>query len=74
MENEMLKELRMENRAQAVAFLKSLWLAEPQPCPLCGGRLEYLHRKAKKSNSDWRCTACGKVYRAISILQALPPR
>ena len=43
----------------------------PQPCPLCGGRLDFLHKKAKKSNSDWICTVCGERYDAIKILDQL---
>lgn len=39
---------------------------------LCGGMLDYMHKKAKKSNSNWKCTSCGKVYKAINILEELP--
>lgn len=53
---------------------ENLWVGEPQPCPLCGGVLDFMHKKAKKSNSNWKCTSCGKVYKAIDILEELPDR
>jgi transposase-like protein len=74
MKKDILKELHLETRDDAVRFLKSLWAEEPQPCPLCGGMLDYMHKKAKKSNSNWKCTSCGKVYKAINILEELPDR
>lgn len=58
----------MESRDEALGFLKSLWLEKPQPCPLCGGELDMLHKKAKKSNCGWICIACGKRYDTIRIL------
>ena len=61
----------MNNRDEVVAFLKSLWIETPQPCPLCGGKLDFLHKKAKKSNSDWVCTECGERFDAIKILNQL---
>ncbi len=67
-----IEELKMKNRDEAVAFLKSLWNETPQPCPLCGGKLDFLHKKAKKSNSEWKCEQCGYIYRAINILMELP--
>ena len=33
MKNDILKELHLETRDEAVRFLKSLWAEEPQPCP-----------------------------------------
>jgi uncharacterized Zn finger protein len=74
MEQDVLRELRMESRDAAVAFLKSLWAERPQPCPRCGGTLDFLHRKAKKSNDDWRCTGCGTVFRTIDLLKRLNER
>ena len=41
------------------------------PCPLCGGTLDYLHKKAKKDNNDWVCTKCGERYDGIRILNKL---
>ena len=74
MEKDILKKLKMENRDEAVVFLKSLWNESPQPCPLCEGRIDFLHKKAKKSNSDWVCTVCGQRYDAIKILKQLNER
>lgn len=71
MEKDILKKLRMESRDEAVIFLKSLWNEMPQPCPLCRGRLDFLHKKAKKSNCDWICTVCGERYDTIKILKQL---
>ena len=71
MEKDMLKKLKMENREEAVIFLKSLWNESPQSCPLCGGRIDFLHKKAKKSNCDWVCTVCGERYDTIKILKYL---
>ena len=48
MEKEILAKLNMDSREDAVNFLKSLWNEAPQPCPQCGGELDYLHKKAKK--------------------------
>ena len=49
--NDIIKKLNMENRDEVVRFLKSMWLERPMHCPLCGGGLDYFHKKAKKSNS-----------------------
>lgn len=68
MEKEILEKYKMQSREEMVAFLKSLWAEKPQDCPLCGGKLDYFHKKAKKSNSDWICTACGERFQAIDIL------
>lgn len=71
MEKDILNKLKMSSRDEAVNFLKSLWNERPQPCPLCGGKLDYLHKKAKKSNCDWICTVCGERYDTIKILKQL---
>ena len=64
--------MEFENRDEEVAFLKKLWTKVPTPCPECGFEyLEHLHKKAKKSNCDWICTACGERYDTIKILDAL---
>ena len=61
------------SREEEVRFLKRLWTAEPTLCPKCGGaQLEYLHKRAKKSNCDWKCPACGEIYRTICMLKKLP--
>ena len=71
MVKDILKKLRMESRDEAVIFLKSLWKEAPQTCPLCGGRLDFFHKKAKKSNCDWICTVCDERYYTIKILRQL---
>ena len=74
MENAVLKKFNMKNREEAVRFLKCLWSETPQPCPLCSGKLDFLHKKAKKSNCDWICTACGERFDTIKILKELNER
>ncbi len=74
MEKDILTKLKMDSRDEAVKFLKSLWNETPQPCPLCDGKLDFLHKKAKKSNSDWICTVCGERFEAIKILNQLNDR
>lgn len=71
MEKDILNKLKMNSREEAVQFLKSLWREVPQPCPLCGGTLDFLHKKAKKSHCDWVCTNCGKRFDTIRILNQL---
>lgn len=62
-----------QNRKEEVDFLKKMWLEEPVTCPKCGtGTLEHLHKKAKKSNCDWKCPHCGEIYRTIGMLKELP--
>lgn len=61
------------SREEEVRLLKRLWTSQPTICPKCGvAELEYLHRKAKKSNCDWKCPVCGEIYRTINILKMLP--
>ncbi len=71
MEKDVLTEFNMQTREEAVTFLKSLWSEKPVPCPLCGGRLDFLHKKAKKSSCDWKCTDCGYIFKTINILNSL---
>ena len=71
MEKDILDKFKMNCRDEAISFLKSLWREEPRPCPLCGGKLDFLHKKAKKSNCDWICTACGERYDTIKLLNQL---
>lgn len=71
MEKDILDKLKMNNRDEAIRFLKSLWNEKPQSCPLCDGNLDFLHKKAKKSNCDWICTVCGERYDTIKILKQL---
>lgn len=68
MSNTILSKYHFTSRDDALKFLKSLWNEEPQPCPLCKGQLDFLHKKAKKSNCDWVCTACGERYDTMDML------
>lgn len=74
MGNDILKKLNVNSRDEAVRFLKSLWCETPQPCPICSGKLDFFHKKAKKSNCDWICTACGERFDTIKILKELNER
>ena len=57
----------------SLAFLKRLWSEMPTVCPKCGqAELVFLHKKAKKSNNDWKCPACGEIYRTINLFCDLP--
>ena len=71
MEKVKLSELNMQSRAEAVSFLKKLWNREDVCCPMCGRRLEPLHKKAKKSDIDWQCRNCDKVFRTIHLLDEI---
>ena len=65
----------MNTREDEVSFLKKLWLKEPVICLKCNGAtLEHLHKKAKKSDCDWKCPVCGEIYRTIGMLKELPDR
>ena len=65
----------LKTRDEEVAFLKKLWLKEPATCPKCGdATLEFLHKHATKSACDWKCPACGEIYRTIGMLKDLPDR
>ena len=68
MEQDILEELGMPDRNEALKFLKKLWNEQPVPCPQCGETLEFMHKKAKKSNCDWKCPGCGAIYKTIRIL------
>ena len=62
-----------ESREEEVKLLKTLWRREAVTCPKCGGAtLEHLHKKAKKSDCDWKCPGCGEIYRTINMLKELP--
>lgn len=62
-------------RDEELAFLKRLWREIPTVCPKCGAaELVLLHKKAKKSNADWKCPACGEIYRTIRMFMDLPDR
>ncbi len=71
MERVLLEELNMSSRKEVLTFLKKLWNQEKTNCPICGSELELLHKKAKKSNCDWQCKRCGKVYKTMHLLDEL---
>ena len=71
MERVRLAELGMNDRNEALAFLKKLWKEEGAECPMCGHELELLHKKAKKDDCDWQCIHCNKVFRTIHLLDEL---
>ena len=61
------------SRESEVQLLKKLWNKEEVLCPKCGAaHLVHLHPKAKKSDCDWKCPACGEIYRTIGMLKNLP--
>ena len=63
----------MNNREEEVQLLKDLWCKRPVTCPKCGEAiLEHLHKKAKKSDCEWKCPACGEIFRTIRMLKELP--
>lgn len=77
MERVLLKELNavnMTTRKEILIFLKKLWNGERVNCPVCGCPLEILHKKAKKSNNDWQCKTCGKIYKTLYLLDELNER
>ncbi len=71
LEHEVLQELNMKDRAEVVTFLKRLWNEQSTACPKCGEVLTLMHKKAKKSNCDWKCPSCNAVYKTIHILDSL---
>ncbi len=62
----------MNSSDAEIRLLKKLWTSQPVTCPKCGGaQLEHLHKKAKKSDCDRKCPACGEIYRTIRMLKEL---
>ena len=62
-----------DSRENEVRLLKQLWAGLPTICSKCRqAELVHLHKKAKKSNIDWKCPACGEIYRTINMLSDLP--
>ena len=60
------------SRDEEVKLLKRLLLSEPAMCPkCCKAELVNLHKKAKKSNTEWKCPACGEIYRTVHMLKEL---
>lgn len=71
MERITLTELGFKSRAEALIFLKKIWAQEKTACPICGAELALLHKKAKKSDCDWQCKNCGKIYKTIRLLDEI---
>ena len=71
MDRVMLNELKMNSRDEVLRFLKKLWSQENETCPICGNELDLLHKKAKKSNCDWQCRSCNKIFKTIYLLDEL---
>ena len=71
MDRATIEELGFSSRSEAVSFLKKLWNQERTICPICGGELELLHKKAKKDNCDWQCRNCNKTYKTIHLLNEI---
>ena len=66
------KFMHTDSRDTEVAMLKKLWQGEKVACPKCGkDTLTHLHKKAKKSDCDWKCPSCGEIYRTITMLKQL---
>ena len=64
-----------KTREEEILFLKKLWTNQKVSCPKCGHEfLEYLHKKAKKSNTEWKCPQCGEIFRTIGMLKELPEK
>ena len=64
--------LYFSGREENLAFLKRLWAEQETVCPKCReATLTFLHRGAKKSNTEWRCAACGEIFRTIHMLYEL---
>lgn len=74
MEKDVIQRYKAKDRNDVIRFLKSMWSDNPQACPMCKGKLDYLHKKAKKSNCDWICTSCGERFDTIKILNELNER
>ena len=67
------KYMYTEDRDSEVKLLKDMWTEKDVLCPKCNrGILVHLHKKAKKSNCDWKCPECGEIYRTINMLKKLP--
>ena len=64
--------LYFSTRGENLAFLKGLWAERETLCPKCrSAALVFLHRGAKKSNTEWRCPGCGEIFRTIHMLYEL---
>ena len=71
MERVKLSDLKMSSREEILNFLKRLWRELPTNCPFCREPLELLHKKAKKSDCDWQCKKCDKIFKTMYLLDEL---
>ena len=71
MKRAMLKELGFSTRNEAILFLRKLWNQENVDCPICGSKLELLHKKSKMSDCDWQCKNCDKAFKTIQLLNEI---
>ena len=71
MDRVVLKDLGFNTRNESMVFLKKLWRQEKENYPICGSNLELLHKKAKKSNCDWKCENCNKTYKTMHLLDEI---
>lgn len=61
-----------DNRDDEAKLIKKLICGDQVTCPACRQDvLEPFHKKAKKSNTDYICTACGERYQVIKMLDAI---
>lgn len=55
-----------------VAFIKALIREDKVLCPKCNeAQLDYFHKKAKKSNTEYICPKCGERYQVIKMMKEL---
>jgi len=61
-----------KDRDEEVALIKKLITGEKVLCPKCAkAELEHFHKKAKKSNMYYVCSACGERYQVIKMLNEI---
>lgn len=61
--------MKTNNRDEEIKLIKHLIAGDQVLCPKCNkSELEPFHKKAKKSNTDWICKACGERYQVIKMM------
>lgn len=64
--------LYSKSREDEVILIKNLISGNQVICPKCGlGILEHFHKKAKKSNVDYKCNECGERYQIIKMIDEI---
>lgn len=67
-----IEKLNMNSRDEVIIFLKKLLCEQKVLCPICQKEeLDYFHKKAKKSSTEYKCNNCKNVYKVVDILQKL---